>query len=554
TRILLDGVNYSSWKSNIKWLNYTQECMLERNDWLERLYNYKLAWFYFSWQGMIDFNFLKTIKLKFIDYIIQEDDYFGIVLFSQLKHLYVFPNELYIYRIRPNSIMSYDSKITQKNISTFFQNNLKYFDNDPIRTKKYFHVSSSVKTYLELIKFLKLKRDSLLNKSLCKYLLPTYIKNAYEIIHFSIDPLNLLPNAKTIRKLMKKYNIKPYGIEFRFKNELPYRLGGAILQNCKSFKKIIKLPIRIYEIFNQNKREQKILQMRAMNNSYFELPKLQEYEDCYRLDSLKRHLSYKIGLSFLKHHKYGYFGGYFIFLFKIPVILLKIRKNKKEKEISNIYSEILNLKEHLHDIKTNINNLILQNKNFSFCNIYNNHLLSFFKNENLMEHFFHKSIAFIDLTDRYLENHKILSIFDNIYFYAFELDNFDFLLARKKNLKNIKIFNFILGIETSIKKKTYKLKSDIASQENSCFMQVKDIDWFLDNENFNGCELLILYLRLNSNTFGLLKHIILEKIYLKCFYIFCYIEDNFSHDVLYSEIKQEIKNHNINNIIIRINI
>ncbi|EIX6110579.1 hypothetical protein MKT06_001965, partial [Campylobacter coli] len=195
-KTVLDGVNHCDWKSNIKWLNFSQEYILDRNDWLKRMYDYKMRWFYFALQGMVNFTFLKNIKLKFINYIVQEDDYFGILLFSQIKYCYILPKELYLYRIRPNSTMAYQTKITAKNIPAFFKKNLEYFNNDAILTREYFHVTSHVQTCIALLEFFKEQNDDILNKSLFKYLLPTYIKNAYEIIHFSKDPLGLLPNIK----------------------------------------------------------------------------------------------------------------------------------------------------------------------------------------------------------------------------------------------------------------------------------------------------------------------------------------------------------------------
>ncbi|EKY3844498.1 glycosyltransferase family 2 protein, partial [Campylobacter jejuni] len=183
-KVFLDGIDFSNWKSNIKWLDFKQEVVIDKDDWLKRMYDYKMKWFYFSWQGMINFNFLKNIKLKFIDYIVQEDDHFGILLFSQMKYCYILPRELYFYRIRSNSIMAYQGKITSKNIPMFFQEYLHYFNDDAVLTRNYFHTSSHVKTCIALLDFFKKQNDKVLTKSLFKYLLPTYIKNAYEIIHF----------------------------------------------------------------------------------------------------------------------------------------------------------------------------------------------------------------------------------------------------------------------------------------------------------------------------------------------------------------------------------
>ncbi|EMV9647549.1 hypothetical protein AADV33_001823, partial [Campylobacter coli] len=338
-KTVLDGVNHCDWKSNIKWLNFSQEYILDRNDWLKRMYDYKMRWFYFSWQGMVNFTFLKNIKLKFINYIVQEDDYFGILLFSQIKYCYILPKELYLYRIRPNSIMAYQTKITAKNIPAFFKKNLEYFNNDAILTREYFHVTSHVQTCIALLEFFKEQNDDILNKSLFKYLLPTYIKNAYEIIHFSKDPLDLLSNVEIIKDLMDKNGIKPHGVEFRFKNELPYAIGSTILQNCKSFKKICKLPRQIYKILKQNKINQQLFKARAIEHPYTALPELYKYEDIAKIDRLKEHLSYKIGLTFLKGHKYRYFGGYLAFLFNSLKLFLNHHKKTEKKQVEPIKND-----------------------------------------------------------------------------------------------------------------------------------------------------------------------------------------------------------------------
>ncbi|ECR2496088.1 glycosyltransferase family 2 protein, partial [Campylobacter coli] len=338
-RTVSDGVNHCDWKSNIKWLDFSQEYILDRNDWLKRMYDYKMRWFYFACQGMVNFTFLKNIKLKFIDYIVQEDDYFGILLFSQIKYCYILPKELYLYRIRPNSTMAYQTKITAKNIPAFFKKNLEYFNNDAILTREYFHVTSHVQTCIALLEFFKEQNDDILNKSLFKYLLPTYIKNAYEIIHFSKDPLGLLSNVEIIKDLMDKNGIKPHGVEFRFKNELPYAIGSTILQNCKSFKKICKLPRQIYKILKQNKINQQLFKARVAEHPYAALPELYKYEDIAKIDRLKEHLSYKIGLAFLKGHKYRYFGGYLVFLFNSLKLFLNHYKKTEKKQVEPIKND-----------------------------------------------------------------------------------------------------------------------------------------------------------------------------------------------------------------------
>ncbi|RAZ48484.1 glycosyltransferase family 2 protein, partial [Campylobacter hyointestinalis subsp. lawsonii] len=97
---------------NLKWLDYNYEQIITCKNWLDRIRFKQQYFFYFAVFGMIDFKFLKDIKLKFINHIIHEDDYFGMVLFLHINRVYIFPKELYHYRIRNNSIVLYDAEIT----------------------------------------------------------------------------------------------------------------------------------------------------------------------------------------------------------------------------------------------------------------------------------------------------------------------------------------------------------------------------------------------------------------------------------------------------------
>ncbi|ECK9937728.1 glycosyltransferase family 2 protein [Campylobacter coli] len=574
-RIVLDGVNHSDWKSNIKWLSFSQECILDRNNWLARMYNYKLSWFYFAWQGMIDFRFLQRIKLKFIDYIVQEDDYFGILLFSQIKYCYILPKELYLYRIRPNSIMAYQTKITAKNIPAFFKKNLEYFNNDAILTREYFHVTSHVQTCIALLEFFKEQNDDILNKSLFKYLLPTYIKNAYEIIHFSKDPLGLLPNVENIKDLMEQYNIKPHGIEFRFKNELPYAIGSTILENCKSFKKICKLPRKIYKILKQNKINQKLFKARAVEHPYATLPELYKYEDIAKIDRLKEHLSYKIGLAFVKYHKYRYFGGYLVFLFNsLKLFLNHHRKTKKkqvtpikndslvaklEQRLSHMHWELTRTREILEQRLVNINYELHQlrlfeekkNNNFKEENVVSiNNIMNLLKIPDVIRHdfvnIFHKKSLFIDTTKDYLDTYNYLNKFDNIDIYAFEPNEVRFSLIQKEKLKNLKLFNFVLDKKNAIKRilpiegllqKEYMLMPNFYNVPKSSLVNVVDIVQFLENIKISEYNFLILKLELNLQNINILEKIIQNALYLEFSYIIIQTCNDYTNDLFLDKVK-----------------
>ncbi|HEQ2136165.1 TPA: hypothetical protein VES28_000359, partial [Campylobacter coli] len=570
-RTVLDGVNHSDWKSNIKWLNFSQEYILDRNDWLVRMYNYKLSWFYFSVMGMINFNFLKKIKLKFINYIVQEDDYFGILLFSQIKYCYILPKELYLYRIRSNSIMAYQTKITAKNIPAFFKKNLEYFNNDAILTREYFHVTSHVQTCIALLDFFKEQNDDILNKSLFKYLLPTYIKNACEIIHFSKDPLGLIPNVEIIKDLMDKNGIKPHGVEFRFKNELPYAIGSTILQNCKSLKNICKLPGQIYKVLKQNKINQKLFKTRAAEHPYTALPELYKYEDIAKIDRLKEHLSYKIGLAFLKGHKSRYFGGYLVFLFNsLKLFLNHYKKTEKkqvesikndsfvaklEQRLSHMHWELTRTREILEQRLANINyelyslRLFEEKKDGKFnengiLNI--NQLMNSMKIpasiQNDFSKIFYKKSIVIDITNDYLDLYNHLNKFDNIDIYAFEPNEARFALIQKEKLKNLKLFNFALGEGSAIKRilpisgslqKEYILMPNFYNVPNSNLVNVSDTIQFLNGLRLFEYDFSILKLELNLQNIGVLRKIIKNKIFLKLSYIFI---SNQERELFYKDI------------------
>ncbi|HEB9432414.1 TPA: glycosyltransferase family 2 protein [Campylobacter coli] len=565
-RTVLDGVSHSDWKSNIKWLNFSQECILDRNDWLKRMYDYKMRWFYFSVMGMINFNFLKKIKLKFINYIVQEDDHFGILLFSQIKYCYILPNELYLYRIRSNSTMAYDVKINHDSIPSFFKKYLIEFGNEATITKHYFHISSHVQTCMALLEFFIEQNDDILTKSLFKYLLPTYIKNAYEIIHFSKDPLGLLPNIKIIKELMEQYNIKPHGIEFRFKNELPYAIGSTILQNCKSFKKICKLPRQIYKILKQNKINQKLFKARVVEHPYAVLPELYKYEDIAKIDRLKEHLSYKIGLAFLKGHKYRYIGGYFVFLFKIlkpSINYYKINQNKVtvnqdafyinvEKTLTNINRELYHLR-ILFEKKYN-------NSKYKELNQINNKSPSFAFYLNFFKNIFPKKCILIDTNNVYLKNYSFLNKFENITICAFESDYFKFSILKKENLDKIKLFNYSLGCET-VSRQVYLedelYQKDLFSLSNfkklliTRLILLKNITDFLETELIlNDYEYSILHLVLDHDGFDMINYIIDTKLYLKLSYIICDINEAYYKEMYVDLLKDKLRNDNIFNIIV----
>ncbi len=82
--------------------------------------------------------------------------------------------------------------------------------------------------------------------------------------------------------------IKPihYGAADRVKQDLPYRLGATMVSHSKSTKDLAKLPFALVQ-------EYRAFQKTHVNQE--ELPPIEEYQDAYEAEKVKKHLSYKLG-------------------------------------------------------------------------------------------------------------------------------------------------------------------------------------------------------------------------------------------------------------------
>ncbi|TDJ87591.1 glycosyltransferase family 2 protein [Campylobacter volucris] len=182
--------NFFKHNSRLKDINM-QQGRIGSLQWWNIFKKSKMKDFAFAWSGMINFNFLKNKKLKFKDYIFAEDHLFGILLFAQAKNIYIYPKIFYYYRIRANSLTNQDKKITKDNILPYFKNIFIAFDEDVVLAKEYFKISSWVQTSLELIKFIQNYENKTITYILKNTILYFYIKNAYKIIKFDKDPLDM---------------------------------------------------------------------------------------------------------------------------------------------------------------------------------------------------------------------------------------------------------------------------------------------------------------------------------------------------------------------------
>ncbi|EAK0446071.1 glycosyltransferase family 2 protein [Campylobacter lari] len=197
-----DGIEDKGQKTRMNVFNFTQECTITPRDYVKQAIKVGSRDISFSWGGMIDFSFLKQLKLKFINKIINEDIHFGMVLFASADSIYILPKRLYLCRLRANSISNHDKKVTKANVSEYFKDLYEFFGENAKEAKNYLKAASRMITALELIEFFK-DQKSENSQAIKETFLPFYAKKALMIKKFKKDPLNLKEKLPIIKPFIK---------------------------------------------------------------------------------------------------------------------------------------------------------------------------------------------------------------------------------------------------------------------------------------------------------------------------------------------------------------
>ncbi|MBT0828097.1 glycosyltransferase family 2 protein [Campylobacter lari] len=197
-----DGIEDRGQKTRMNIFNFTQECTITPRDYAKQAIKVGSRDISFSWGGMIDFSFLKQLKLKFINKIINEDIHFGMVLFSCANNIYILPKRLYLCRLRANSISNHDKKVTKANVSEYFKDLYEFFGENAKEAKNYLKAASRMITALELIEFFKDQKNEN-SQAINETFLPFYVKKALMIKKFKKDPLNLKEKLPIIKPFIQ---------------------------------------------------------------------------------------------------------------------------------------------------------------------------------------------------------------------------------------------------------------------------------------------------------------------------------------------------------------
>ncbi|ECL9289856.1 glycosyltransferase family 2 protein [Campylobacter jejuni] len=197
-----DGIEDKGQKTRMNVFNFTQECTITPRDYAKQAIKVGSRDISFSWGGMIDFSFLKQLKLNFINKIINEDIHFGMVLFASADSIYILPKRLYLCRLRANSISNHDKKVTKANVSEYFKDLYEFFGENAKEAKNYLKAASRMITALELIEFFKDQKNEN-SQAIKEAFLPFYVKKALMIKKFKKDPLNLKEKLPIIKPFIQ---------------------------------------------------------------------------------------------------------------------------------------------------------------------------------------------------------------------------------------------------------------------------------------------------------------------------------------------------------------
>nr|WP_066387967.1 glycosyltransferase [Helicobacter himalayensis] len=195
----------------------TEEKILIPQEWIQ-----KTRYFWLSWSALIDFKFLKSIGLRFLNGVLHEDGNFGIMLFMQAQRILRFPKTLYYYRIREQSIMN----PTPTQIPPAYLQEL-YFSfkkggedfNAYNRARSFFYLT------LQITEFFDSLPQNDLTKMAKQNFLPTYIEQCFSVFNFYNDPLNLRGEFYKLLPYMKRIEFAHIELSFLQKTYVHPFLG-----------------------------------------------------------------------------------------------------------------------------------------------------------------------------------------------------------------------------------------------------------------------------------------------------------------------------------------
>ncbi|EOW9912458.1 glycosyltransferase family 2 protein, partial [Campylobacter jejuni] len=146
-------------KTILESYKFNHSCIIKQKEWLNGMLTFQYSSFWFGWHGMIDFNHLKSIHLKFLNQVLHEDHYFAKLLFAQANKIYVLKTKLYYYRQRANSIMTSRDNPSFENTPVYIRKIYKNLNHDAKLVKEFYRSSSLLITACMVYQFTQTHQD-----------------------------------------------------------------------------------------------------------------------------------------------------------------------------------------------------------------------------------------------------------------------------------------------------------------------------------------------------------------------------------------------------------
>lgn len=261
--------------SQMTYFDYKKEMIITSKDWMEKAKERRLYYFWFAWQGMINFTFLKKIKLKFIDGIFAEDCHFGVLLFAQTKNIYIYPKQNYVYRIRKLSSMNFTNKKWVIHSNCHLKK-IDVFENSNI-TRLYYETISWMKIALEFINY-----NHQLSRDVKTHFLPVVCNKALTLQKFDKDPLCLKKYTKNLKIYIQN---QPLGAVDRVKEYLSYKIAKEISNSNGVV--LFLLPFKIICIILKHQKEVKKYKQNIKKSFLNQRMPLEFYKDYQEALDLK---------------------------------------------------------------------------------------------------------------------------------------------------------------------------------------------------------------------------------------------------------------------------
>ncbi|NDJ26881.1 glycosyltransferase family 2 protein [Campylobacter sp. MIT 12-8780] len=242
-----DGVKAKKTQTQMQHFAFTQKSIISTEEWLQRARSLNIVTFWFAWQGMIAFEFLKDTKIHFVEKSFTEDVHFGIALFAEAQKIVVLPQKLYYYRIRPKSSMNHSRKKADIQLSTYCNDfSVSYKENLELM-RQYQEAFAWLQVARALLHFTHNFKDKELARQIEELFLP-YVCNKALVLEL-LDPQTFKKELKELKKFIKT---QPYGAIERTKEYLSYKLAKEC-NKAKGLKKLV-LPFKFIKILCTHKK------------------------------------------------------------------------------------------------------------------------------------------------------------------------------------------------------------------------------------------------------------------------------------------------------------